>query len=124
MKEKILIIDDEEMLIQMTKSILKKRGFRITACLTAEESLPLIEKEKPDLIILDYLLPGKNGIELCREIKSHPATSGIPILMTTGQNLPAEPRPEEQEQSLGPDDFLTKPFEIENLLEKIERLLK
>ncbi len=123
MGKKILIVDDEEVIIHLTSLILKKRGYEITSCTNAEEALSLVQKERPDLIILDYLLPGKNGLEFCQEVKSNTPTSHIPILITTGQklNLEAEIL---QDKLLQPDHILSKPFDIDELLKIIEELLK
>ena len=122
MRKKILIVDDEKIILQMTSMVLKKKNYEVVSCTNAEEALSLVEKERPDLIILDHLLPGKTGLELCCEIKSNPETSLIPILITTGQKINAENLSPEQ-KSLGPDDILMKPFEIEDLVKKVQRLM-
>ena len=122
MNKKILIVDDEKIIIHLTTIVLKKRGCEIVSCANAEEALSLVEKERPDLIILDHLLPGKNGLELCQEVKLNPQTSLIPVLITTGQKLNLEDQILEQ-KLLKPDRILSKPFEIDELLKIVEELL-
>jgi len=119
----ILIIDDEHAIAQMTSLILKKRGYEITSCASAEEALEILNTFKPDLIILDNLLGGKTGLKFCHEIKSDSATSSVPILITTGQKFNLKNLSAEQ-KFLKPDDILTKPFEIEDLIKKVQKLIK
>ncbi len=123
MNKKILIIDDEHAIAQMTSLILKKRGYEITSCASAEEALEILNTFKPDLIILDNLLGGKTGLKFCHEIKSDSATSSVPILITTGQKFNLKNLSAEQ-KFLKPDDILTKPFEIEDLIKKVQKLIK
>ena len=123
MRKKILIVDDEMAILQMTSLVLQKRGYLVTGCTTSKEALGIIKKQKPDLIILDNLLPGKTGLEICGEIKSDPEISLIPILITTGQRINVENLSPGQ-KSLGPDDILMKPFEIEDLIKKIQKLIE
>lgn len=122
MNKKILVIDDEAIVIQMTKSVLTKRGYEVTTSSCAEDALKSLTEAKPDLIILDHLLPGKNGNEFCQEVKSHSETFSIPILMTTGHNIIEETLNQNQ-KNFGPDDMLVKPFEIDDLIKKVEKLL-
>ena len=120
MPQKILIIENDESLIELSKTILRKRGFVIDAITNVGGITDYLQKNKPDLIILDNLLSGqKTGLEVCHDIKSHSDLRSIPILLTTGQALKEEPSPNHP-----PDDYLHKPFEIETFLAKINKLLK
>ena len=123
MNSKILMIDDEKVIIELAKRVFEKRGFSFLGFIKTEDAWPAILKEKPDVIILDNLMPEKNGTEVCHQLKSNPATSHIPVLMTTGHRL-AEDSPPERESLFPPDDFLMKPFEIDELVKKVESVIR
>ena len=86
MKEKILIVDDEKDIVKMVDYNLKKEGFRTIAAYDGEKALTLVKKEYPDLLILDLMLPGLDGFEVCKALKSEPATAVIPIIMLTAKS--------------------------------------
>jgi len=113
---KILLIDDDPDIRQMMGLMLKKEGYEVETASRREEALELLGKEKPSLILLDVLLSGFDGRELCREIKANEATSDIPIIMLSGH-----PSASQQFESYGANDFIAKPIQTKSLLEKLSR---
>ena len=122
MNKKIFIIDDEKHVVELTKNILSKRGYLIETFENGEQALMALKDHRPDLIILDNLLPGENGYKICHEIKSQSPNKHIPVLLTTGQ-IQTDESFDEYENLIKPDDYLIKPFEIEDLIERVEKLL-
>jgi two-component system alkaline phosphatase synthesis response regulator PhoP len=116
---KVLIIDDDDDIALMIKMVLASEGFNATVCSTAFNFPHVPVEGKPNLIVMDMLLAGKDGRELCRKLKQEEATKNVPVLM-----MSAHPDAERSCRSAGADDFLIKPFEIKNLLIKAKRLLR
>lgn len=120
-KEKILIIDDEKDIVKLIKYNLEKEGYKIISALDGEKGLEIIFKEKPHLIILDLMLPGLDGLELCKILKRNEETYNIPIIMLTAKG-------EESDivvgLELGADDYITKPFSPRVLLARVKAVLR
>ena len=119
--QRILIVDDNPDNIILTRELLSSRGYEVQSVVTAEEAQQAIQKQQPDLILLDVILPGKSGYELCRELKEDPFTRLIPIVMITGLT--------DREDKIrgieaGADDFLNKPIFPEELFARVNSLLK
>lgn len=118
---KVLVVDDESHIIELLQFNLKKRGFNVIAAINGEEAIQLAIKEKPDLIVLDVMLPGMDGIDVCRKLRSDVSTSNIPIIMLTAKG-------EESDKILGlemgADDYLTKPFSPRELVARIKAVLR
>ncbi len=119
MKRKILVVDDEESLVRLITYNLNKEGFNTVYAYDGGKVSDLIEKENPDLLILDLMLPEKGGLEVCREIRS--SGSRIPIIMLTA-------RDEELDRvlglELGADDYVTKPFSVRELVARVKAVLR
>ncbi len=117
--EKILYADDEADVRETVKSMLTKEGFEVIVAKDGPEALGLAKTDKPDLIILDYLMPGLNGIEVCQNLKKDNLTKSVPVIMVTAY-------PDEKEKSLsaGAVDFITKPVEKTDLMLRIRSALK
>ncbi|MCA9394811.1 MAG: response regulator [Candidatus Omnitrophica bacterium] len=117
----IMLIDDDQEISDATAALLSKRGYRVLHAGTGEEGLELLRSLRPDVIILDYRLPGKNGDVITDIIKSDVSTAGIPILMCTAQATLAQPlggNPRLRK----PDAYLIKPFTSAQLLEQVRLL--
>jgi putative two-component system response regulator len=119
--QRILLVDDNPDLIITTRELLASRGYEVQSVASAEEAQQAIQKQHPDLILLDVILPGKSGYELCRELKEDPFTRLIPIVMITGLT--------DREDKIrgieaGADDFLNKPIFPEELFARVHSLLK
>ncbi len=118
MEAKILIVDDEKNIVELIKFHLKKENYRVIEAYKGKDALDLYRKEKPDLIILDVMLPDMGGFEVCKTIRKE---SRIPIIMLTAKG-------EEIDKilgfELGADDYITKPFSPRELLARIKAVLK
>ncbi|MBI4690450.1 MAG: response regulator [Nitrospirae bacterium] len=119
--QKILVVDDEPDIVELVSYNLGKEGFRVSAALDGEEALNKIRKEQFNLIILDLMLPGLQGVELCRIIRNDPAIASIPIIMLTAKG-------EEVDKilglELGADDYITKPFSPRELVARVKAVLR
>lgn len=120
-KGNILVVDDEKNLLQLVNYNLSKEGYSVNAVTTGEEALEAARSRHPDLILLDLMLPGVDGLEVCRLIKNDPTMSHIPVIMLTA-------RGEETDVvaglELGADDYITKPFSPRVLLARVRALLR
>jgi two-component system alkaline phosphatase synthesis response regulator PhoP len=121
MKEKILIVDDEKDIVKMIDYNLKKEGFRTVTAYDGEKALSLAKKEFPDLIILDLMLPGADGLEVCKELRKESSTSAIPVIMLTAKTKESD---KIVGLELGADDYVTKPFSPKELIARIKALLR
>jgi two-component system, OmpR family, alkaline phosphatase synthesis response regulator PhoP len=121
MKEKILIVDDEKDIIKMLDYNLKKEGFRVVAADDGEEALDMAHKEHPDLILLDLMLPGMDGLEVCKGLKKESKTALIPIIMLTAKSQESD---KVVGLELGADDYVTKPFSPRELIARVKAVLR
>ena len=121
MKEKILIVEDEKDIIKMLDYNLKKEGFRVIDARDGEDALDLAMREHPDLILLDLMLPGMDGLEVCKSLKKESKTSPIPIIMLTAKSQESD---KVLGLGLGADDYITKPFSPGELIARIKALLR
>jgi two-component system phosphate regulon response regulator PhoB len=117
----ILIVEDEADLALMLRYNLEAEGFRVLTALSGDEAAIRMHEVTPDLIILDWMLPGLSGIELCRRWRSREETQGVPIIMLTA-------RGEEEERvrglATGADDYVVKPFSVAELMARVNALLR
>ena len=120
---KILFVEDESNHIAIYKTKLEQEGFDFLAAMTGEEAIPMIKVEKPDLILLDILLPGdQNGIDVLAKLKKDPSTQNIPIIVFTNYD---EKEFREQASTLGANDFVLKSdITPSQIVEKIRQILK
>jgi two-component system response regulator VicR len=118
MGKKILIIDDEPMIVESVSYNLKQEGYETLAAKDGETGLELALAEEPDLILLDLMLPGLNGMEVCRQIRK---TSEVPIIMLTAKEGEID---RILGLELGADDYVVKPFSMRELLARIKSVLK
>jgi two-component system, OmpR family, alkaline phosphatase synthesis response regulator PhoP len=120
-KEHILVIEDEEDILALLHYNLIKEGFKVTCAQTGEDGLNAARAEHPDLIVLDLMLPGIDGLDVCRALKSDKATSSIAIVMLTAKG-------EEHDivtgLELGADDYITKPFSPRVLSSRLKAVLR
>ena len=118
----VLIIEDEPDISEVLCYSLDKAGFKTRAVLTGEEGLnaSLDRNDPPSLILLDLLLPGMNGIEICRRLRKEPATLRTPIVIITAKALPADISMSLQ---LGANDYIVKPFSLREVVEQVRSLL-
>jgi CheY-like chemotaxis protein len=117
---KILVADDEEHIVMILKDSLEFSGFQVVTAYNGEEALERVEKDAPDLIVLDIGMPKLDGWEVCRRLKSEEKTKGIPIIILTAYAQTSDQRKGSQ---LGADRFVTKPCDLTYLVEEIHTLL-
>jgi DNA-binding response OmpR family regulator len=118
----IMIVDDEPEIVKLVAKLMEARGHRVTTGRDGQEALDLVEKERPDVLILDLNLPKVDGFEVCKRLKGAEATRALPIVMMTA----AFPTIEDADRgmTLGADEYVVKPFLREVLVHNVERLLK
>jgi DNA-binding response OmpR family regulator len=118
---RIVIVEDDPDIAGLLEHYLKKAGFLPTVLATGREVMPHIKRETPDLLLLDLMLPGLDGLQLCRAIRSDPTTAAIPIIMLTAKT-------EESDRivglELGADDYITKPFSPNEVVARVRALLR
>jgi len=118
---RILVVDDEPFNLELMEAMLSALGYEVYLAGGGEEGLALAHEKKPDLIILDLMMPGISGFEVCARVKMDPQTGGIPVLFVTSLSQLAD---KERAMAAGGDDFLSKPFQQAELLARVEALLK
>jgi DNA-binding response OmpR family regulator len=121
MKKKILIVDDEPQINRMLNIRMKANGFDTLSAFDGEQALDLARVSRPDLIILDVMMPKMDGFEVCRRLKADATMKTIPVIMLS---VKVDEGARDWAAVSGADDYLSKPFEAEELLEKIKKLLK
>ncbi len=119
-KKKILIVEDEESLLRLESILLTSKGYDVTGVASGLEALQAIPQVQPDLVLLDIMLPGLDGFEVCRQIKVNPATMDIPVIMVTAKKSGDDMARGEE---AGADWYITKPFKSAMVLETIQRFL-
>jgi two-component system phosphate regulon response regulator PhoB len=118
---KILVVDDEEDLLELVRYTLAKEGHSITCVDTGEKAVDSVQRKLPDLIVLDLMLPGIDGLEVCRRLKRDSRTRDVPIIMLTAKS---EERDVITGLDGGADDNITKPFSPRVLLARVKSLLR
>jgi two-component system phosphate regulon response regulator PhoB len=117
----ILVVEDEAPLLTLLRYNLEKQGFRVEEAADGQEALMRVAEAKPDLILLDWMLPALSGLEVCRQIRRRPATRDLPIIMVTART---EDQDAVRALDTGADDYIAKPFAMEALLARIRALLR
>lgn len=119
-KKKILIVEDEESLLKLESILLTSKGYSVTGVADGVSALEQVVLIKPDLIVLDIMLPGMDGFEVCRIIKQNPETAHIPVMMLTAKKSSQDC---ERGMAAGASAYVTKPFKSANIIEIIQELL-
>jgi len=121
MKPSVLVAEDESALVTLLRYNLEREGYRVLEAMDGEEALLVAAEEKPDLVLLDWMLPQLSGIEVCRRLRSRQETRNVPIIMLTA-------RGEETDRirglDTGADDYLTKPFSMMELLARLRAVMR
>jgi len=116
---KILVVDDDPDISMMLKLMLEYKGYTVYTAERLEETTTMLQKHPIDVIVMDMLLSGVNGTDICAALKQNPATAGVPIMM-----ISAHPNAREICLQAGADDFIAKPFDMQDILAKIDGLIK
>lgn len=122
MANKIMVVDDEPDVVDLVKLVLESDGFRVVIAYSGKEALDKIDREMPDLVLLDIMMPQMDGWEVYSRIRANPNTKDIPVAMLTAKSQSID-------KMIGlhvvkVDDYITKPFGRSELLERVKRILK
>ena len=121
MKPHVLIVEDEAALVELLRYNLESEGFQVSAANDGEEALTAVSEAKPDLVILDWMLPLVSGLEVCRQIRRKPESRDVPVIMLTARGEEAD-----RVRGLegGADDYITKPFSPGELVARVRAVLR
>lgn len=117
----ILVVDDDRDVAQTVELALRRRGFKVMMANSGVEALKVLRRYEPDLVILDVLMPGMSGLEVCRRLRSDPKTESLPIIFLTARG---QERDRIEGLRAGADDYLGKPFSLEELLLRVTAVLR
>ena len=117
----VLVVEDEAPLMTLLRYNLERQGFRVEEAADGQEALLRVAESKPDLVLLDWMLPSLSGIEVCRQLRRKPATRDLPIIMLTART---EDQDTVRAHDTGADDYVTKPFAMEGLVARVRALLR
>lgn len=117
---KILIVDDEPNIVLSLEFLMKQAGFQVRTASDGEAGLSAVTAEHPDLVLLDVMMPRKNGYEVCQAIRENPDLKAVRIIMLTAKGREVE---REKGLAMGADDYITKPFSTQEVVEKVQAML-
>ena len=123
---KILVVDDDSVFVQATKAVLESKNYQVSAAFDGDEGLQKVQDERPDLIILDIIMPTKDGFTVCEQLKGDPQYSKIPVLILTSfaERKGETSIPVSEGLTLEAEDYIDKPVSPDELLSRIEKMLK
>ncbi len=121
MKPYILVVEDEASLVMLLRYNLEKEGYRVDVAMDGQEALLKVAEEKPDLVLLDWMLPELSGLEVCRQLRRDTETHNLPIVMVTARGEEAD---RVRGLDFGADDYITKPFSPGELLARLRAVLR
>lgn len=120
-REKIVVIEDEADILEVLQYNLKREGYTVVASRDGEQGLDSVRRENPDLVLLDLMLPGLDGLEVCKRLQSDPVTANVPVIMVTAKGEESDVVSGLQ---IGADDYVTKPFSPKELLARVKAVLR
>jgi len=120
-RKTILVIDDERDLIELVSYNLDKEGFDVICATDGDSGLEIAGKHRPALVVLDLMMPGKDGLEICRQLRGDPRTARLPVIMLTAKATEAD---RVVGLELGADDYITKPFSPRELVARVKAVLR
>ena len=120
MTKKILVVDDEPNIVLSLEFLMKQQGYAVSSAVDGDSAMKEVERDPPDIVLLDVSMPGRSGFEVCEAIRANPAWNQMRILIVTGKG-----RDEDRERglSLGADGYVIKPFETQDIVAKVKELL-
>ena len=121
MRPQVLVVEDEEVLAALLEYNFEHEGFSVTVARDGDEALLALREDPPDLAVLDWMLPGPSGIEICRQIRAMPDLASMPVIMLTARGEEAD---RIRGLETGADDYLTKPFSVPELIARVKALLR
>ena len=117
---RVLIAEDEPSIVESLAFLLRRAGYDVVSVLDGEAAIASLLGDRPDLLILDLMLPRRNGFEVLKMVRSQPTLAGLPVLVLTAKGQPQDRRLAEQ---IGADAFMTKPFSNREIVEAVRRLV-
>ncbi len=120
MSRSVLVVDDEPNIVLSLEFIMKQAGFEVRVARDGDEALGAIEASPPDLVLLDVMMPKRDGYDVCQTIRANPAWKDIRIIMLTAKGRDIE---REKGMALGADDYITKPFSTREVIARVEQFL-
>jgi DNA-binding response OmpR family regulator len=120
MSQHVLIADDEPNIIVPLEFLMKREGYRVSVVRDGDAALEAIRNERPDLVLLDVMMPGRSGMEVCQAVREDPALAGVKILMLSAKGRDTDLA---KGAALGADAYMTKPFSTRALADKVRELL-
>lgn len=120
MTKKILIVDDEPNIVISLEFLMKKEGFEVAVAVDGEEALAKVDSFRPDLVLLDVMMPKKSGFEVCEALRADPAKAGLLVVMLTAKGRETEVA---KGLAIGADAYVTKPFSTKDLVTKVKAML-
>jgi two-component system phosphate regulon response regulator PhoB len=117
---RVLIVEDEPIILRLLQVNLRLEGYEVVACSSGEDALAQAQVRPPDVVVLDVVLPGVDGFEVCRRLRELPATAQVPVIMVTAQ---AQDEDRERGYALGVHEYVTKPFEPTDLVALVREAL-
>lgn len=120
MKRSVLVVDDEPNIVLSLEFLMKQAGFDVRVARDGDAALQAVADQVPDLILLDVMIPGIDGYELCQKMRANPRLQSVKIIMLTAKSREVE---REKGFALGADEYITKPFSTRELVERVKRIL-
>lgn len=120
MAHSVLVADDEPNIVLSLQFLMNQAGFDVRVARDGEEAIAMIEEHAPDLVLLDVMMPKKDGYEVCQTIRNNPAWQGVRIIMLTAKGREVE---REKGMAMGADEYITKPFSTRYVVERVKQLL-
>lgn len=118
--KKILVADDDSNLLMLVAQVMSRQGYQVIKASDGEQAMALAASERPDLVVIDVMMPGKDGLEVCRQLKLSPDTASIKVILLTAKISNAV---KAAGLDFGADCFMTKPFKVSELADKAKELL-
>ena len=116
----VLVADDEPNIVLSLQFLMKQAGFDVRVARDGDEAIAMVEERTPDLVLLDVMMPKKDGYEVCQLIRNNPASAGVRIIMLTAKGREVE---REKGMAMGADEYITKPFSTRYVVERVRQLL-
>ncbi|MCD6590868.1 MAG: response regulator [Candidatus Aenigmarchaeota archaeon] len=120
-EKKVMVVDDEESLIELVKAVLEEEGYRVITAMNGEEALEKLKTVKPDLILLDMMMPGMSGREVCERIRKDPKTKNLKIAFLTVAKFSEAGK--DILKKMNVLDYITKPFDNDDLVRRVKKII-
>ena len=120
MTARVLVVDDHILNVKLLEAKLQVVGFTVDTAMNGEEALAKVAAERPNLVLLDVMMPGMDGYEVCRRLRANPATAGLPVIMVTALDKESD---REAGMAAGAEEYLLKPFAPDQLTERVRAIL-